>query len=142
MTNKYRPKITFFYCINSQLDEDILTGDNKKECELKFIKLACSSMVKEIFLLRAFEAGTDAVIVLVCPEGACRHIEGNLRAKKRVAWVKNLLDQISLDGKRLSIHNIATGDNAAAGKIVQATLFDLDDLGPNPIFSDPNKAVA
>ncbi len=142
MINKNRSKITLFYCINTHLDEDSFTADSEKECELKFIKLACSSMVKDVFLLRAFEAGADAAVVLVCPEGACRHIEGNVRAKKRLAWVKNLLDEISLDGKRLSIHNIATGDNAAIARIIRETLSDLDDLGPNPAFSAPNKAVA
>jgi len=89
-------------------------------------------MVKDVFLLRAFEAGADAVIVMVCPEGACRYIEGNIRAKKRVGWIKKLLDEIGLDGERLSLFNIASGDEAAVAKVIQKTLKDLTDLGPNP----------
>ena len=98
-------------------------------------------MIKDVFLLRAFEAGADAVAILVCPEGACRHTEGTIRAKKRVAWVKNLLDKIGLDGKRLSIHNIAAKDNAEASRIVREALSVLEDLGTNPAFSAPNTAV-
>ncbi len=41
------------------------------------IKLPCSSMTREVVLLKAFEAGADAVVVLVCPEGSCRYLEGN-----------------------------------------------------------------
>lgn len=89
-------------------------------------------MVKDVFLLRAFESGADAVLVLVCPEGQCRYVEGNLRAKKRVQRVKDLLDEIGLNGRRLSIHNIAFGDGAAAARVIQEVLADLDDLGPNP----------
>ena len=141
MREKHKPGITLFHCINTQLDEDILTDESEKVCELKCIKLACSSMIKDVFLLRAFEAGADAVAVLVCAEGACRHTEGNIRAKKRVEWVKNLLDKIGLDGKRLSIHNIAAEDNAEASRIVREALSVLEDMGTTPAFSAPNKAV-
>ena len=142
MTKKNKHKITLFYCINTNLNENTISADMEKDCELKCIKLACSSMVKDVFLLRAFEAGADATVVLVCPEGACRHTEGNIRAKKRVKWVKNLLDEIGLNGKRLTIHNIASKDNAAAAKTVLDTLSDLAELGPNPAVPHPNKKVA
>jgi coenzyme F420-reducing hydrogenase delta subunit len=89
-------------------------------------------MVKDVFLLRAFEAGADTVVVLVCPEGACRYVEGNLRAKKRVRWVQALLDDIGLNGKRLSLFNLAPGDTAAADRIVREVLGDVAVLGPNP----------
>ena len=88
-------------------------------------------MVKDVFLLRAFEAGADGVLVLVCPEGHCRYLEGNIRAKKRVEWVQNLLDEIGLNGKRLSICNISLGDKDETAQIIQKTIKDLDEIGPN-----------
>jgi coenzyme F420-reducing hydrogenase delta subunit len=96
------------------------------------VKMACSSMVKDVFLLRAFEAGADAVVVLVCPEGQCRYVEGNIRARKRIEWVKKLLDEIEFDGRRLSIFNISSGDEKVAAEIIRKTLAALSDLGPNP----------
>jgi coenzyme F420-reducing hydrogenase delta subunit len=89
-------------------------------------------MVKDVFLLRAFESGADGVVVLVCPEGQCRFLEGNIRAKKRVAWVRNLLDDIGLDGRRLSLGNMAAGDNTAANQTIDNVLKNLVELGPNP----------
>jgi coenzyme F420-reducing hydrogenase delta subunit len=89
-------------------------------------------MVKDVFLLRAFESGSDAAVVFVCPEGECRYVEGNIRAKKRVKRVKDLLDEIGLDGRRLSIFNISSGDEAAAVQNIQKAISDLADLGPNP----------
>ena len=105
---------------------------DENEFDLRMVELACSSMVKDVFLLRAFEAGSDAVIVLVCPEGQCRYVEGNLRAKKRVIWVKKLLDEIGLDGSRLSIFNVSSEDEGKAVRILQKIRSDLADLGPNP----------
>lgn len=107
-----------------------ITDEN--EFDLRMVKLACSSMVKDVFLLRAFEAGSDAVIVLVCPEGQCRYVEGNIRAKKRVMRVKKLLDEIGLDGRRLSIFNISSEDDGKALQILQQIRSDLADLGLNP----------
>jgi F420-non-reducing hydrogenase iron-sulfur subunit len=132
MAENYKPKITLFHCINTFGDaaEVFLTG--RDNCEIKTVKMPCSSMVKDVFLLRAFEAGSDAVVVLVCPEGQCRFLEGNIRAKKRVAWVRNLLDEIGLNAKRLSLSNISSGDKITAGQIIDDVLKNLAELGPNP----------
>ena len=120
------------YCINSFTEKAAFHAGFKHDAELNFVKLACSSMVKDVYLLRAFEAGSDAVVVFVCPEGHCRYVEGNLRAKKRIAWVRNLLDEIGLDGNRLALFNLAPKDEAAAEKIIKDTVTELKDLGLSP----------
>ena len=128
----FRPKITIFHCINAFSDgrSSPLTGGDGFETHI--VKLPCSSMVKDVYLLRAFETGADAVVVLVCPERQCRHLEGNIRAKKRVERLKNLLDEIDFDSRRLSIFNLALGDEDAAAEIMKKTLSELAELGPSP----------
>ena len=132
MAENFKPKITLFHCINAFDDADELALRDKDTCEIKTVKMPCSSMVKDVFLLRAFEAGADGVIVLVCPEGQCRYLEGNIRAKKRVAWVQNLLDEIGLDGRRLFLDNMGAGDNTSANQTMDTVLKNLAVLGPNP----------
>jgi F420-non-reducing hydrogenase iron-sulfur subunit len=132
MTENFKPKITLFHCINAFGDADELFTNSSKACEIKTVKMACSSMVKDVFLLRAFESGADAVVVMVCPEGQCRYVEGNIRAKKRVAWVRNLLDEIGLDGRRLSLTHMSAGDQSAATRTMNDVVKKLAELGPNP----------
>lgn len=132
MAENFKPKITLFHCINAFGDAAELALTEKDTCEIKTVKMPCSGMVKDVFLLRAFEAGADGVVVLVCPEGQCRYVEGNIRAKKRVAWVRNLLDEIGLDGGRLFLGNMAAGDNATADQTINDVLKNLAELGPNP----------
>ena len=129
----FKPKITIFHCINafSEGRSSPLTGGDGFETHL--VKLPCSSMVKDVYLLRAFEAEADAVVVLVCPERQCRYLEGNIRAKKRVERLKILLDEIDFDSRRLSIYNLAFGDEAAATEIIKKTLAELAELGPSPV---------
>jgi coenzyme F420-reducing hydrogenase delta subunit len=49
-----------------------------------------------------------------------------------VAWVRNLLDDIGLDGRRLSLTNMDAGDKAAATQIMDDVIKTLAELGPNP----------
>jgi len=132
MDKKFKPTITVFYCINTFFEEVSLLTGSENNYELKTVKLPCSGMVKDVFLLKAFEAGADAVVVLVCPEEQCRHVQGSIRARKRVEWVQNLLDEIGLSGRRLSIFNISSKDRASSTEIIRKALADLDELGPNP----------
>ena len=132
MPENFKPQITLFHCINTFSNSASLPLTSEGAMELKTVKMACSSMVKDVFMLRAFESGSDAVVVMVCPEEQCRYLEGSIRAKKRVNWVKNLLDEIEIDGRRLTIHNIASDDLEAAGQVIRQVVSDLKTLGPNP----------
>jgi F420-non-reducing hydrogenase iron-sulfur subunit len=128
-TGKIKAKVTVFHCLN------VLNGalfPESNDYDIKSVKMPCSSMTREIFLLKAFEDGADAVVVLVCPEGTCRYMQGNTRAKKRVERIKKLLDEIGISGKRLHIYNVSHGDESAVEKIIQQTAADISILGPNP----------
>ena len=126
METENKPKITLFHCINSFRQT---TGLMFKGCEVKVIQMPCSSMIKDVYLLKAFEAGADAVLVLVCPENSCRYAEGSIRAKKRVQYVKDLLDEIGIDGKRrLSIFNTIAGDDKTVETITKNILRELQEI--------------
>jgi F420-non-reducing hydrogenase iron-sulfur subunit len=130
MAEKNSPEITIFYCINSfkQPESPLL-----KDCNIKYIKMPCSSMTKDVYLLRAFEAGADAVLVLACPEEACRYAEGGKRARKRIQWVRGILDQIGMDGERqLAIYNTAAGDEKAVKDIIKDMLSGLKLIQESP----------
>ena len=126
MGTENKPKITLFHCINAFRQT---TGSVFKGCEVKIIQMPCSSMTKDVYLLRAFEAGADAVLVFVCPENSCRYAEGSIRAKKRVQWVRGLLDEIGMDGKRqLSIFITIVGDDKAVETIIKNTIEKLKEI--------------
>ncbi len=127
---KHKPVITLFHCVNAFTENAAGTFTNNNGYELKSVNMACSSMVKDVYLLRAFESGSDAVVVLVCPEDQCRHIEGSIRAGKRVERTKKILDEIGIDSERLAIYNISSNDQLAVGKILQNTAKKLSGRSP------------
>ena len=65
------------------------------------IRVPCSGKLQPEHLLKAFEAGADLVVVLTCRDGDCRYLEGRRRIERRVDYVRGLLDEIGLGGKRL-----------------------------------------
>ncbi len=129
MTKKSKSKITLFHCINAYTEDSSVASS---DYDLNVIKMPCSGMTTEVFILKAFESGADAVVIMICPLNTCRYMEGNLRAEKRVTWTKKVLDEIGVDGKRLSIHNIESGDSDSVNEIIKETLSVIDELGPNP----------
>jgi len=58
-------------------------------------------------ILQAFVEGADGVMVAGCEEGGCHFIQGNLRAKKRVEYAKQLLKVTGVNPERLEMYHIA-----------------------------------
>ena len=83
-------------------------------------------MIKDVYILKAFECGADGVVVIGCPTGKCKRVDGNIRAAKRVARVQKLLDEIGLGGKRL----VYAGSDATEAAL-SSLLEELAALGPN-----------
>jgi nicotinamide mononucleotide adenylyltransferase len=71
------------------------------------IALPCSGKLQPEHLLKAFEAGADAVCIIACAGDNCHYLEGSRRAERRVEYVRQLLDEIGLDGERLMVFRLA-----------------------------------
>lgn len=65
--------------------------------------------------------------------GDCHFLEGNLRAKERVAHAKEILDEIGMDGRRLEMYHIGASDAPNWAKAVREMTERARELGCNPI---------
>jgi F420-non-reducing hydrogenase iron-sulfur subunit len=65
--------------------------------------------------------------------GDCHFLEGNLRAKERVAHAKQILDEVGLDGRRLEMFHIGASDAPNWAKAVREMTQRAQELGPNPV---------
>jgi len=130
MESSYIPEITVFYCINAFNEKAALPFSETGAAKVKYVKMACSSMVKDVFILKAFESGADGVVIFICPEEACRYVEGSIRAAKRVDRVKMILSEIGLESDRLSAYNTRPGDTKTLEKILTEKAAGLATKGP------------
>ncbi|MBI4281907.1 MAG: hydrogenase iron-sulfur subunit [Chloroflexi bacterium] len=121
-----------FHCVDASSEVATLPLTVADSAEMRTVRLPCAAIVQDVYLLRAFEAGSDAVVVLTCAQGQCRYGDGNTRAEKRVGRVRSLLDEIGLGGRRLALFSITPQDKDACAQIVRDTLSNLDDIGLSP----------
>ena len=86
-------------------------------------------------LLRAFQKGADGVYVVGCLEGTCHYNEGNYRARERVEYVRMLLDEIGIEGDRVRMYNLSSGEGPTFAAYAKEMTEHIKALGPNPLNS-------
>ena len=93
MKNQY-VKISLFHCANSISREEInQIGSQLSQCELNTISVPCSGKIATEYILKSIETGSDAAILAGCMTGECKLLQGNLRARKRIDAVNDLLNE-------------------------------------------------
>lgn len=133
MVEVFEPKIIAFcchYCAYSAAD---LAGSMRLEYSpnVRVVKLTCTGRVDIIHLLKAFEDGADAVFVAGCEDGACHFLEGNMKAKQRVAQAKKLLKEAGLEPERLEMFHISASNAPLFVSACNEMTERARKLGPN-----------
>jgi F420-non-reducing hydrogenase iron-sulfur subunit len=80
--------------------------------------------------MKAFENGADGVLVAGCEEGSCHFKEGNLLAKRRVNYTRNLLSEAGLEAERLRMVNVSAASAQKFAEIVRDMVETVRKLGP------------
>ncbi len=100
--------------------------------DIKILLLPCTGRVDIIHLLKAFEAGADAVFVAGCLEGECHYLMGNIRAKKRVNKVKKDLVPMGIEVERLEMFNLSSSEGPKFAALAKEMVARALRLGPSP----------
>ena len=103
--------------------------------DVKIIQVPCSGRVDILHLLRAIEDGADGVYVAGCLEGECHYISGNLKAKKRVQYVKKVLEELDVEPERVEMFNLSAGEGPRFAEIAREMVERIKGLGPSPVKS-------
>jgi coenzyme F420-reducing hydrogenase delta subunit len=100
---------------------------------VKVVKLPCTGRADVLLILHAFESGADGVYVAGCMEGECHFLRGNLRARRRVEYVKGLLDEVGLGGGRVEMFNMSASQGQRFAQIAREMTDRVRLLGPSPV---------
>jgi coenzyme F420-reducing hydrogenase delta subunit len=121
--NIHIPKIYLFHCATSYDQEELLKSYSPQAGEIKVVSLPCSGKLDILYLTKAFDTGADGAAILICKEGECRYMEGNMRAKKRIQAVDELMEEAGLGKGRTKI--IQMDDKGITGAIHELEEFLL-----------------
>lgn len=108
---------------------------------IRIVNIPCTGRVDIIHLLKALEAGSDGVVVAGCLEGDCHYLTGNLKAKKRVAYVKKTLEDLGMEPERVEMFNLSAGEGIRFAEIAREMTERIKELGPSPLGRPAEKAA-
>jgi len=126
------PKIIAFCCRHCAFAAADLAGSMRIQYppNIRIIELPCSGRVDVLHILRSFEDGADGVFVAGCLIGTCHFIEGNIRARKRVAYAKRLLEEINIQPERVEMFELSSSMGNRFAEIAREMTDKILKLGP------------
>ncbi len=133
--SEFEPKIVAFCCNFCAFAAADLAGAMRIQypANVRIVRLPCTGKVDTILLMKAFEQGADGVFIAGCLEGECHFLEGNFRAKKRVAYVKRLLAEVGIDPLRVEMFNLSSADGPRFAEITEDMTARIKELGPSEL---------
>jgi len=100
---------------------------------IKIIRVPCTGKVDVMHLLRGIQKGADGVYCVGCLEGTCHYNAGNLRCRERVEHVRMLLEEIGLEGDRVRMYNLSSGEGPTFAAYAKEMTENIRSIGPNPL---------
>ena len=131
------PGIVAFCCQTSAVEAADLAAKRglPLSSSLRILKVPCAGRIDVDYLLSAFRAGADGVMVLGCHHGSCKSVQGSDLAEYRVKSIQEVLVEAGIEGDRLFFGGLAPGSSTEFVQMVQSMEETLRSLGNSPIKS-------
>lgn len=86
---------------------------------VRTFELACTGRVSEPILMEALQDGAGGVLVVGCRKDACKYLDGNCRAEKRVSRVREILHDAGIGQKTVEMLFTAPDEGGALYRAVR-----------------------
>ena len=132
---EFEPKIIAFCCNWCSYAGADLAGTSRIQYppNVRIIRVMCTGMVDESYILKALAEGADGVLVAGCHPGDCHYVSGNLKAEKEIEKTKKLLDVIGIGSNRLRLEWISASEGEKFANVIKDFVEQLKKLGPSPL---------
>ncbi len=134
MSDAYEPTIVAFLCNWCTYTAADLAGTSRLvyPANVKIIRMMCSGMVDPKYVIKAFLEGADGVLIGGCWPGDCHYINGNMKARRRVALLHEVVDQFGIQRDRLWLRWVAASEGNMFAEVVEQMTKKLREMGPSP----------
>jgi F420-non-reducing hydrogenase iron-sulfur subunit len=97
---------------------------------VRVVRVMCSGRVDPAFILQAFVAGADGVLVAGCHPGDCHYQDGNLNTARRIPLLRRLLGQFGVEPQRVRLEWISAAEGERFRDVVNEMTAEIRALGP------------
>ncbi len=94
------------------------------------VRVMCTGRIDPQFVLKAYEQGADAVVILGCHPGDCHYKEQNYRAIQRHRILLRVLRQFGIEDERCRLDFVSAGEGEAFARIMTEMVDAVKRLGP------------
>ncbi len=131
---EFWPRIVAFLCNWCTYTGADLAGVSRTQYppNIRPIRVMCSGSVDPMYILKALLDGADGVLIGGCHPGDCHYVNGNYKARRRLAVLSALLDEFGIGSERVWFRFISASEGALFARTVQDMVAHLRELGPNP----------
>ncbi len=131
----FEPVIVAFCCHYCAYTAADMAGSQRLPYppNVKIVQIPCSGKIDALHIVTAFEKGADGVYVAGCLEGDCHFKNGNIRAARRIDFVKKYLEEIGIESERLEMVNVSAGMGHRFAQVATEITEKIRKLGPSPI---------
>jgi len=129
------PRILAFCCQNSAFEAGEMADIFKMQLPdgLRMIKVPCAGKIDLDYILNAFVAGADGIMVMACHPGNCKSEKGNTYAQWRVNDAYRMLEEVGLEKDRLCFVGTASNMGSGFSSIVVDMEKRINELGLSPL---------
>ena len=129
------PIIVAFVCNWFTFTAADLAGTSRQKYppNVRLIRMMCTGMVDPKYVLKAFFEGADGVLIGGCHPGDCHYINGNYKARRRVAHMKAVLAQYGLQEDRLWLRWIGASEGNVFAETIREMTEKVKALGPTEL---------
>jgi F420-non-reducing hydrogenase iron-sulfur subunit len=106
------------------------TARMKYPSNIRLIRLMCSGRLDPTFVIKAFSAGADGVMVTGCHPGDCHYIEQNYKALRRFLLMRRTLAQMGIDPQRLKLVWASAAEGAKLTGEIRGFVDEVRAMGP------------
>jgi len=128
----FEPTIIGFLCNWCTFTAADLAGTSRLNypANLRIVRMMCSGMVDPKYVVKCFLEGADGVLIGGCWPGDCHYLNGNLKARRRVALLHEVLGRFGIEKQRLWLRWIGASEGVQFAEIVTEMREQLKQLGP------------
>ncbi len=136
--SEIEPNIVAFLCNWCSYAGADLTGTTRTSYPptVKVIRVMCTGRVNPLFVAQALHRGADGVLISGCHPGECHYMKGNFLARRRFMMMKNLLEFMGYDPRRIRMSWVSASEGKKFAEVISEVTRDIAELGP----LQPNKS--
>jgi coenzyme F420-reducing hydrogenase delta subunit len=131
----FEPLIVAFVCNWCTYTAADLAGTSRLAYpqNVRLIRMMCSGMVDPKYVIKALLEGADGVLIGGCWPGDCHYINGNLKARRRVALLKEILARFGFHEDRVWLRWIAASEGNRFAETIEEMVQRIKALGPSKV---------